>query len=288
MVQRGVEDLVPAVLGVGLREHHQFDVGRVAAEFAVALAQVVDLVLGQRQAEARVGRFQLAPAGCAPARRAPASRTAPRRRRASASSDCVIGSCSSLATARLRRGIGRPAGEVDAQCRARRASPAGRRRAAVRWPCSPTARSCPGAAATKRETAPSAARLAASAGLAGCGCRAAAIRRGARLGLDPVGDQAPVMRSVGNEGLQAGFEPFAAERRQGRQALEDDHVRRNRGNGPAIVTEPARAPAPRASAGRSRAGPAAPGPPVGGAAPRAAPPRRRACRARRAAASGGR
>ena len=34
----GVEDLVAAVLAVGLREHHQLDVGRVAAERAVGLA----------------------------------------------------------------------------------------------------------------------------------------------------------------------------------------------------------------------------------------------------------
>jgi hypothetical protein len=33
----GVEDLVPAMLGIGLREHHQFDVGRVPTERAVAL-----------------------------------------------------------------------------------------------------------------------------------------------------------------------------------------------------------------------------------------------------------
>ena len=71
MRPRGVEDLVPAVLGVGLREHHQLDVGRIAAEFGVALAQVVDLVLRQRQAEARVG-----------ARRASASGTRFERRRA--------------------------------------------------------------------------------------------------------------------------------------------------------------------------------------------------------------
>ena len=55
----GVEDLVPAVLGVGLREHHQFDVVRVAAQLGVARAQVFDLVVGQRQAEARVRRLQL-------------------------------------------------------------------------------------------------------------------------------------------------------------------------------------------------------------------------------------
>ncbi len=28
----GIEDLVPAMLGIGLREHHQFDIGRIALE----------------------------------------------------------------------------------------------------------------------------------------------------------------------------------------------------------------------------------------------------------------
>jgi hypothetical protein len=41
------------------------------------------------------------------------------------------------------------------------------------------------------------------------------------------------------DGLQAGFEPRAAEWRQGRKALEDDHVRRNRGKRPLIVAKPA-------------------------------------------------
>jgi hypothetical protein len=35
-----VEDLVPAVLGVRLREHHQFDVGRIAAEAAEIVREV--------------------------------------------------------------------------------------------------------------------------------------------------------------------------------------------------------------------------------------------------------
>ena len=51
----GVEDLVAAMLAVGLREHHQLDVGRVAAERAVALDQVGDLVVGERQPEPGVG-----------------------------------------------------------------------------------------------------------------------------------------------------------------------------------------------------------------------------------------
>jgi hypothetical protein len=54
----GVEDLVPAVLGVGLGEHHQLDVGRVAPHAAEVLHQVVDLVLGQREAQLAVGPLQ--------------------------------------------------------------------------------------------------------------------------------------------------------------------------------------------------------------------------------------
>ena len=53
-----IEDLVPAMLAVGLREHHQLDVARVAAELRECIDQVVDLVLAQRQAEAGVGRVQ--------------------------------------------------------------------------------------------------------------------------------------------------------------------------------------------------------------------------------------
>ncbi|KAG1314737.1 hypothetical protein G6F63_016151 [Rhizopus arrhizus] len=35
----GVEDLVAAVLGIGLREHHQFDVGGVAPQVGERLGQ---------------------------------------------------------------------------------------------------------------------------------------------------------------------------------------------------------------------------------------------------------
>jgi hypothetical protein len=51
----GVEDLVAAVLGVGLREHHQLDVARVAPELREGGEEVVDLVLGEREAEVPVG-----------------------------------------------------------------------------------------------------------------------------------------------------------------------------------------------------------------------------------------
>ncbi len=54
----GVEDLVAAVLAVGLREHHQLDIGRVAAGLREGIEQVVDLVIRQRQAEFAVGGHQ--------------------------------------------------------------------------------------------------------------------------------------------------------------------------------------------------------------------------------------
>ena len=54
----GVEDLVAAVLGVGLREHHQFNVVRIAAQLGEAGDQVIDLVIGQRQTQLTVGLEQ--------------------------------------------------------------------------------------------------------------------------------------------------------------------------------------------------------------------------------------
>ncbi len=54
-VPAGVEDLVAAMLGVGLGEHHQFNVARVAAKAGEAFNQIVDLVFGQRQTQAAVG-----------------------------------------------------------------------------------------------------------------------------------------------------------------------------------------------------------------------------------------
>ena len=51
----GVEDLVAAVFGVRLGEHHQLDVGRVAAKGGEVVDEVVDLVGGEREAERDVG-----------------------------------------------------------------------------------------------------------------------------------------------------------------------------------------------------------------------------------------
>ena len=54
----GVEDLVAAVLGVGLREHHQLDVGRVAADLREGVGEVVDLVGRERKAHLDVGALK--------------------------------------------------------------------------------------------------------------------------------------------------------------------------------------------------------------------------------------
>jgi hypothetical protein len=45
----GVEDLVAAVLGIRLREHHQLHVGRIPAELAEGRDQVIDFLARQRQ-----------------------------------------------------------------------------------------------------------------------------------------------------------------------------------------------------------------------------------------------
>ncbi len=55
---RGVEYLVPAMLGVRLREHGQLRIGRIAPDAAVVRKQVVDLVPGQRKTQLGVGLFQ--------------------------------------------------------------------------------------------------------------------------------------------------------------------------------------------------------------------------------------
>ena len=51
----GVEDFVAAVFAIGLGEHHQFHVGGVALQGGEGANQVIDLVVGQRQAKAHIG-----------------------------------------------------------------------------------------------------------------------------------------------------------------------------------------------------------------------------------------
>ncbi len=54
----GVEYLVPAMLRVRLREHHEFDVGGVALQVAECGHQVIDLVARQRQSPIAIGTRQ--------------------------------------------------------------------------------------------------------------------------------------------------------------------------------------------------------------------------------------
>ena len=64
---RRIEDLVPAMLGVRLREHHELGVGGIAAERAEALAQPSDFVIVERESESPVrvaeGAFRIASQG---------------------------------------------------------------------------------------------------------------------------------------------------------------------------------------------------------------------------------
>ena len=55
-VPGGVENFVAAVLGVGLREHHQLDVVWIAAEGGEGFDEVIDLILRERETEVNVGR----------------------------------------------------------------------------------------------------------------------------------------------------------------------------------------------------------------------------------------
>jgi hypothetical protein len=57
--ERGVEDLVPAVLAVGLREHHQLGVGGIAPERVERGPQVLELGGRQREAERGVRSVEL-------------------------------------------------------------------------------------------------------------------------------------------------------------------------------------------------------------------------------------
>ncbi len=53
-----VEYLVPAMLGIRLREHHQFRIGRIAPHLCVVRRQIGKLVLRQRQPKLRICRRQ--------------------------------------------------------------------------------------------------------------------------------------------------------------------------------------------------------------------------------------
>ena len=51
----GVEDLVAAMLGIGLRKHHQLNVAGVARKFSKTRHQVIDFIVRQGQAERAIG-----------------------------------------------------------------------------------------------------------------------------------------------------------------------------------------------------------------------------------------
>ena len=53
-----IENLVPAVLGVGLGKHHQLHIGGVTLQLAVALEQIIDFIIGQGQPEFVIGGNQ--------------------------------------------------------------------------------------------------------------------------------------------------------------------------------------------------------------------------------------
>lgn len=58
----GIENLVAAVFAIRLREHHQFDVARVAPERVERVDQIIDFVVGQCEAQRAVrGHQRIAP-----------------------------------------------------------------------------------------------------------------------------------------------------------------------------------------------------------------------------------
>ena len=60
----GVEDLVAAVLAVGLREHHQLDIAGVTAQLSKGRHEVIDFIVTERKAKFGVRLHQCAAALC--------------------------------------------------------------------------------------------------------------------------------------------------------------------------------------------------------------------------------
>ena len=59
----GVENFMPAMFGVGLGEHHQLDIGRIAFQADEIFQQIIDFIRRQRQPQIAIGGHQsLAPA----------------------------------------------------------------------------------------------------------------------------------------------------------------------------------------------------------------------------------
>ena len=218
----GVEDLVAAVLGIGLREHHQLDVRRRATQRGEAFAQVVDLVLRHGQAEALVGGLQLV--------HRHAFQFTPGRRREQRLA-LFHGFQHRLRHRVVQRldqrllcgGIGRPALHVNAQAAFHPAD---------RLPG--TADQFGGLARPRRQRAQARHHDAADRAFGhGFGLRrrfkdaaqGVEVGSGAAFGLHEVDVPGTADAQGGRDGLQAGFKTFAAERRQGGRALEDHHVR---------------------------------------------------------------
>ena len=220
----GIEDLVPAVLGIGLGEHHQFHVRRISAQLAIAGAQVLDLVVGQGQAQAPVGLFQ--PGQGDPLQSAPRLGGEQRLRR--------LGRIQQRLGHRVvqqpRHGrcggrIGRPAGQVQAQS----SLDPGHGQAGALQQFGGLARPRRARAQPRHHET--------RAGPGRC-------RRWGVTGLEDAMDRLPVQDALtgldevdlpgrfdaqaGNQGLQAGLETLPTERRKGGRALEDDHVRGSR------------------------------------------------------------
>ena len=58
MIQEALKDLVPAVLGIGLGKHHQFNIGWRLPQGPVVLNQIADFILGQCKSHLLVGPQQ--------------------------------------------------------------------------------------------------------------------------------------------------------------------------------------------------------------------------------------
>ena len=228
----GVEDLVAAVLRVRLGEHHQLHVARVTPQLAVTLAQVGDLVLGQGQAQAGVGRLKLCQRDALElaTRRAAEQGAGAGDVRQQGLGHRVV---QHLGHGRCLGRIGRPTGQLQAQAAL---DPVDR--------LAGTTDQLTGLARPRRKGAQTRhhdpADTAGGAGLhAGAGLQDAAkhrhiqslrVSRVNKVQVPGAGDT-----QVSGDGLQAGFEPFAAERGKGSCALEDDHVRQTvLGNGPLL------------------------------------------------------
>ena len=210
------------MLGIGLREHHQLDVVRVAAEFAVALAQVVDLVLRQGQAEAYVRGFK-------PSERdhfkRPARIGGEQRRALLAGGEQRLRHrvVQQLRQRGLAGGIVRPASHVDAHA----ALDPLHRQAGAAQQFGGLARPRRQGAEARHHEARDAARFGIGHAVAGLedALERVQVRACAGIGVDPVAMPGTADAQAGDDGVEAGLQAVAAERRQGGRALEEDHVR---------------------------------------------------------------